>query len=385
MPPAALSAQADGLPVRDLRMWAAALVLAVMLGVSLFAGFSLTMNGAAPSPIGTAEVAPAVISREQPPAPEPLAFRPIPTQSALELNAAVPVSAAPNPAARAFLLRASSHNDRLRALECLTAAVYYEAATEPADGQRAVAQVVLNRVRHPAYPGTVCGVVFQGSERTTGCQFTFTCDGSMARRPVPVFWERAKKIAAAAIDGAVYAPVGHSTHYHTNWVVPYWSASLDKVANVGTHIFYRWQGGWGRPGAFGGRYQGIEPQFALMRSVTSLPSSLADAAGATSVDAQAKLAAEEAHGSVDSFHRAVIRRYEPATREGVATTLAKQSRSADAVAASHRWALTGEGMGTAGIPLGQKAETAAAAPPPPACLEGVKQVAADGSVQPVNC
>ena len=69
-----------------------------------------------------------------------------------------------------------------RDLECLAEAVYYEARSEPQEGQRAVAQVVLNRVRHIAYPGTICGVVYQGSERRTGCQFTFTCDGSLARR-----------------------------------------------------------------------------------------------------------------------------------------------------------------------------------------------------------
>jgi spore germination cell wall hydrolase CwlJ-like protein len=75
--------------------------------------------------------------------------------------------------------------------DCLTAAIYYEAASEPDDGQRAVAQVVLNRVAHPAYPKTVCGVVYQGSERGTGCQFTFTCDGALARKPSRYFWDRA--------------------------------------------------------------------------------------------------------------------------------------------------------------------------------------------------
>ncbi|MGJ3626051.1 cell wall hydrolase [Sphingomonas sp. MMS24-JH45] len=84
-------------------------------------------------------------------------------------------------------------------------------------------QVVLNRLRHPAFPKTVCGVVFQGAERSTGCQFTFTCDGALARQPSPLAWDRARKVAAAALAGAVYRPVGYATHYHTDWVVPYWS------------------------------------------------------------------------------------------------------------------------------------------------------------------
>ena len=85
-------------------------------------------------------------------------------------------------AAKPFSLVGIGTNDRARALECLTAAIYYEAASESDDGQRAVAQVVLNRVRHPAFPGTVCGTVYQGSERA-GCQFSFACDGAMARAP----------------------------------------------------------------------------------------------------------------------------------------------------------------------------------------------------------
>ncbi|MFN5901342.1 MAG: cell wall hydrolase, partial [Novosphingobium sp.] len=84
------------------------------------------------------------------------------------------------PIARAMRVD-NSGVDRSRALQCLAAAVYYEARSESDVGQRAVAQVVLNRVAHPSYPNTVCGVVYQGSERTTGCQFSFTCDGSLAK------------------------------------------------------------------------------------------------------------------------------------------------------------------------------------------------------------
>jgi spore germination cell wall hydrolase CwlJ-like protein len=149
--------------------------------------------------------------------------------------------------------------DRQRATECLAAAVLYEAGIDSI-GQSAVAQVVLNRVRHPAYPGTVCGVVFQGSQRKTGCQFTFTCDGSMTRRQMSeAAWSGARAIASAALAGAVDKNVGLATHYHTDWVYPYWSPSLRKLAQVGTHLFFGWPGGWGAASAFAKPYRGNEP------------------------------------------------------------------------------------------------------------------------------
>lgn len=178
------------------------------------------------------------------------------TQSRL-WNAANPTSTLPNPAARPFRISGGALH-QARALDCLAAAIYYEARFESLDGQRAVAQVVLNRVRHPAYPNSVCGVVFQGSNRTTGCQFTFTCDGAMGRPPEANDWARARQIAEAALSGYVMKGVGNATHYHANYVAPYWSPSLMKVATVGAHIFYRWMGGWGLPGAFGGAYGGDE-------------------------------------------------------------------------------------------------------------------------------
>lgn len=160
-------------------------------------------------------------------------------------------------AARPFRFAGSS-TDRARALECLTAAVYYEAATEPDAGQQAVAQVVLNRVRHPAFPDTVCGVVYQGSERR-GCQFSFACDGSMARAPSRVWWSRAQKVAAAALAGHVFAPVGLATHYHTYAVRPAWNKSLVMTGVFGAHFFHRWKGYWGTAAAFRDRYAGGEP------------------------------------------------------------------------------------------------------------------------------
>lgn len=149
--------------------------------------------------------------------------------------------------------------DRARAQQCLAMAIYYEAASESDAGQRAVAQVVLNRVTHPSYPNTVCGVVFEGSERTTGCQFTFTCDGSLARRAAPMWWDRAAAVARAALAGAVYAPVGLATHYHTVQIHPYWAPSLHHVTTIGAHRFYRWRGAAGQRSAFRAAYLGNEP------------------------------------------------------------------------------------------------------------------------------
>lgn len=163
----------------------------------------------------------------------------------------------PVPAGLAF--RAASSADRERALQCMTQAIYYEAGTEPESGQRAVAQVVLNRVRHPGYANSICGVVYEGSERSTGCQFTFTCDGALARRPVAGIWARAQRYAREAIDGRAFGEVGYATHYHTLDVWPYWGRTLTMTNMIGRHLFHRLRGSAGGPGAFTVRYAGREP------------------------------------------------------------------------------------------------------------------------------
>lgn len=165
---------------------------------------------------------------------------------------------APGRAAEPFVLGERSERDLAASLQCLTAAVYHEARSEGAEGQRAVAQVVLNRVRHPAFPKSVCGVVYQGSKRRTGCQFSFTCDGSLGGRREPDAWARARKIAGAALAGSVYGPVGHATHYHASYVRPWWAASLHRAVTVGSHIFYRWRGDWGDPRSFRRPYLAAE-------------------------------------------------------------------------------------------------------------------------------
>ncbi len=173
-------------------------------------------------------------------------------------NASNPTSTLPNPPAKPFRLKTGGMLDEARAIDCMTAAIYYEARWESVDGQRAVAQVVLNRMRHPAYPKTVCGVVFQGSNQTTSCQFSFSCDGSMHGQPNPDVWARCRVVAEAALNGYVMKAVGNATHYHAVYVAPYWSPNLVKVSTIGAHIFYRWTGGWGQPPAFSGRYEGTE-------------------------------------------------------------------------------------------------------------------------------
>jgi len=143
------------------------------------------------------------------------------------LAAAAPFVAPP-------FLTARSGDDASRAADCLTAAVYYEARSQSEDGQRAVAQVVLNRVRDRAFPNSVCGVVYQGAER-------------------------ARAIAAAALGGSVYAPVGAATSFHTTSILPWWASSLARITTVGAHVFYRWQGALERALTFRQAYAGVEP------------------------------------------------------------------------------------------------------------------------------
>jgi hypothetical protein len=130
--------------------------------------------------------------------------------------------------------------------------------------------VVLNRVRHPAFPPTICGVVYQGSELASGCQFTFTCDGRLDKAPNRRGWERARRIAERALAGQVEDSVGLATHFHANWVIPYWAPNLDKIATVGAHIFYRWPGYWGRRQDFSRSYAGEDARLPRLDYVENL-------------------------------------------------------------------------------------------------------------------
>ena len=187
-----------------------------------------------------------------------LEFQAVAAADAQKLNASIPsVAGLLRPVQPFFLpVRAPEYS---RALRCLSQAVYYEAALESTDGQRAVAQVVLNRMRDPNYPNTICGVVYEGAERVTGCQFSFTCDGSLARAPAAWAWRRSQEVARAALAGYVARQVGTATHYHADYVLPYWSPTLGKITQIGAHIFYRWRGSAGESAAFTDRYGGREP------------------------------------------------------------------------------------------------------------------------------
>jgi spore germination cell wall hydrolase CwlJ-like protein len=185
-------------------------------------------------------------------------------EAARARNAAVGFADATPAPAPPFRFRGNGI-DRDRARDCLALAALAEAGAGDAD-QRAVMQVVLNRVRHPAFARTVCGVVFEGAQRPTGCQFSFTCDGSLARSYPEKLWHAARSRADEALGGFVDATVGSATHYHADYVYPAWSGALDKIAAVGAHLFFRWKGAWGGSHALSARYTGGEPDPLALRT-----------------------------------------------------------------------------------------------------------------------
>ncbi|EIZ78469.1 spore cortex-lytic enzyme [Novosphingobium sp. Rr 2-17] len=279
---------ADGLTQRKgpLVVLCIAGLLAAIVFVFVFPVFSQGLPGAKPTqPAGTLRPANTSLARNDPVIDpdkltlgDPSLLQAITSEQAMAANAARPASTQPNPPAGSFTIPPTAAQDRDRAVECLSTVIYYEAAFEPAEGQRAVAQVVLNRMRHPLYPHSVCGVVYQGAERSTGCQFTFTCDGSMQRKPSPTVWASVQRIAEQAVAGAVYAPVGLATHYHADYVVPYWAGGLVKTVTIGRHIFYRLPGSFGRPPSFNAAYVGDATQDIPALAVMDAKDVAADAA-----------------------------------------------------------------------------------------------------------
>jgi spore germination cell wall hydrolase CwlJ-like protein len=189
--------------------------------------------------------------------PPSLPWGVISNTDAAAVNALLPTIDASFAPARPFYLKATGP-ERERAVLCLTQAVYYEAGLEPLEGQQAVAQTVINRVRHPNFPKSICGVVYQGSTVAMSCQFTFTCDGSLARKPVEPYWSRARAVAEAALNGFVAAPVGPATNYHADYVFPRWGPQMVKIVQLGAHIFYRLPGPAGAPAELTGQYAGNE-------------------------------------------------------------------------------------------------------------------------------
>ncbi len=325
------------------------------LGFGLLAlAAAAAIGGAAHS---TPETAPAARTQE-PPAPPPLLVRQLAPEQALQLNQEIPVARGPNPVARPFVFKGSSAA-RTQALQCLASAVYYEAGSQDVDGERAVAQVVLNRVRHPAFPGSVCGVVYEGSTRPTGCQFTFTCDGSLYRQPDSEGWKRAYRVAEGALSGSVYAPVGYATHYHADYVVPYWASTLAKSAIVGAHIFYRWSGGWGQPTAFSKTYGGHEPQaLALRNAALAVEHSTASQPGSVA-EAVASIPGAEAIKLSPSMRgdKRVAVRFNLVARKASDTAAHEDYVKKFEASDNLRWSLSGEPTASSERPLG-KAEPA---------------------------
>ena len=247
-----------------------ALLTAAARGVAPAPGLTVPLPSASAAPDATAE--PSLLTPEEAAA----------VRSSMEAELASESYEGPRPAGVALV--AASPADQQRALLCMTQAIYYEAGTESEAGMRAVAQVVINRIRHPDYPDTVCSVVYQGALRPGGgCQFTFTCDGALARRPVPSLWARAERHAREALAGRAFGEVGYATHYHTFEVWPNWGRRLTMTNMIGRHLFHRLPGNGGAPSAFTVRYAGHEPAVRAWQpraSDTSLPeTAMAIAAG----------------------------------------------------------------------------------------------------------
>jgi spore germination cell wall hydrolase CwlJ-like protein len=128
---------------------------------------------------------------------------------------------------------------RLAEADCLARAVYFEARSESEIGQLAVAKVVLNRLKDPTYPKTICGVVYQGSDRPNSCQFSFACDGISDQPKQRNAWVQSKRIAARALAGDQTIKIlGAATYYHADYVTPKWSSSFKRLIKIGRHIFY---------------------------------------------------------------------------------------------------------------------------------------------------
>jgi spore germination cell wall hydrolase CwlJ-like protein len=132
-------------------------------------------------------------------------------------------------------------------IKCLADAIYFEARGEPIRGQLAVAQVVINRLKNPAYPKTVCGVVYQNEGMRNKCQFSFACDGIPEVVEEKDAWATAMMLARKSLYGEAefLSDVGSATHYHATYVRPDWAPTMKKMQKIGVHIFYRtYNGGW---------------------------------------------------------------------------------------------------------------------------------------------
>ena len=122
---------------------------------------------------------------------------------------------------------------------CLARAVYFEARGEPIAGQIAIAQVVLNRVAAGRWPPTICGVVYQGVERGSKCQFSFACTDTPKRELAGEAWERAEWIADEVLSGGAWlGELLQADHFHRVDLRPVWRLGLQYVRVIGRHVFY---------------------------------------------------------------------------------------------------------------------------------------------------
>lgn len=226
---------------RSTRTWiATALVCAVTTGVALVGGRGVTSVATAPGEPATAAEGGEPEARGAPEIADLNAafrrrltlFAPLEAGLRRALFGSGGDHERPSRPAGAFVRREST------AAGCLTQAVYYEARGEPAEGQAAVAQVVLNRARSGSHPGSVCGVVFEGASHA-GCQFSFACDRRLgSRRPDPAAWGRAQAVAAAALAAPGRPELQDALNYHADYVRPGWAQRLRRAAEIGRHIFY---------------------------------------------------------------------------------------------------------------------------------------------------
>jgi spore germination cell wall hydrolase CwlJ-like protein len=170
----------------------------------------------------------------------PAAVAEAPPEPAAAPNETVHAKTPTRPSASARFAGLIDQADEFRQMRCLAEAVYFEARSEPEDGQAAVAQVVLNRVRHENYPDTVCGVVYQNRHRYLACQFTFACEGRSLRITEADAWRQAVQIATDVVSGKIYLDdVGAATHYHADYVRPRWARALKRMDTIGRHTFYK--------------------------------------------------------------------------------------------------------------------------------------------------
>ena len=171
--------------------------------------------------------------------------------------------------------------------KCMTQAVYYEAGFERTEGKLAVAEVIMNRVADHRYPNSVCEVVFQGATRTTGCQFTFTCDGALNRKPNPQAWKAAEGVASHVLLDLHERRTGNATHYHATYVDPIWSAGLVRTQKIDKHIFYRFPRGseWAAARQAVARRQAYRTQQAVYKPANDRVIPLAEASADTQLQA----------------------------------------------------------------------------------------------------